>query len=115
MRREQLYLHDIVLAADAIARFLLGQDSESFDNNDQLESAVAFQLMIIGEAVAHLPEELKAKYPSIPWIQITGLRNQVAHQYFGLAWESIWDTASQEVPVLRKQVAEILRAELPES
>ena len=70
---------------------------------------------IIGEAVAHLPDDLKARYPAIPWAQINGLRNQVVHQYFGLSWHSIWDTASLEVPVLRKQIAEILRAEFPES
>ena len=115
MKRERLYLHDIVVAADAIAEFLSGQDQESFDDSTLVESAVAFQLTIIGEAVSHLPEDLKARYPAVPWGQIIGLRNQVVHHYFGLGWDSIWDTVNTEVPVLRNQVAEILRAEFPDS
>ncbi len=113
MRREKLYLNDILLAAETIAGFLRGQTFQSFEDNTLLESAVAHQLTIIGEAAARLPEEFKARHPEVPWARIAGLRNQVVHHYFGLDWEDVWGTAIHEVPVLREQIVEILSIDLP--
>jgi uncharacterized protein with HEPN domain len=115
MRDERLYLHDILTACDAIAAFLKGQDSESFYANDQLEASVAYKLTIMGEAVSHLSDDLKLRHAEIPWKDIVGFRNQAVHHYFGLFWNEVWETASNEVPVLRDQIAEILRSEFPNS
>ena len=115
MRDERLYLHDILAACDAIEGFLQGHDSDSFYADDKLESSVAYKLTIIGEAVSHLSDDLKARYANIPWRDIVGFRNQAVHHYFGLFWNEVWETASNEVPVLRDQVAEILRADFPAS
>ena len=113
MRREKLYLEDIIEAANAIASFVQGQTVESFESSNVLESAVAYQLMIIGEAVSRLSDDLKKRYPETPWGDIAGLRNQAVHNYFGLIWDQIWDTATEEVPALRAQVQEILEREVP--
>jgi uncharacterized protein with HEPN domain len=83
MRDERLYLNDIVIACTEVVRFLQGQDSEAFYASSQLESAVAYQLTIIGEAVAHISEDLKSRHPEIPWRDIVGFRNQTVHHYFG--------------------------------
>ncbi len=78
-----------------------------------MESAVAYQLAVIGEAVSHISDGLKAQHPEIPWGDIIGARNQAIHHYFGYNWDQVWETASTEVPVLRAQIAEILRTEFP--
>jgi uncharacterized protein with HEPN domain len=114
MRDERLYLHDILAACNAIEGFLRGQDSESFYANEQLEASVAYKLTIIGEAVSHLSDDLKSRYANIPWRDIVGFRNQAVHHYFGLFWNEVWETASNEVPVLGSQISEILRTEFPE-
>ena len=114
MRRERLFLEDIVAAADAIAEFTLRSDQASFEADRMLRSAVLHQLMIIGEAVAHLPQEMRERYPGIPWTDIKAFRNIIVHDYFGIDWEEAWRSATTRVPVLRSQVADLMHAEFPE-
>lgn len=71
--------------------------------------AVLRNLEIIGEAVKHLPDEIKEKYPDVKWRKITGFRDIVAHNYFGVSDEIVWDVVQNEIPPLLKQVKEILR------
>ncbi|MEK7404061.1 MAG: HepT-like ribonuclease domain-containing protein [Acidobacteriota bacterium] len=89
MRRERLYLEDILTAADTIAEFVHGQELGAFEANDLLRSTVAHQLTIIGEAVAHLSSELRERYPDVPWTDIKGVRDIIVHHYFGIDWEEV--------------------------
>jgi uncharacterized protein with HEPN domain len=75
--------------------------------------AVAQKLTIIGEAVARLSPEIAARHNSAPWPDIVGLRNILVHEYFGIYWPLVWQTAVDHAPVLYTQVAEILNAEFP--
>jgi len=75
---------------------------------------VVHQLTIIGEAVAHLPAGLRGCYPQIPWADIKGFRNIIVHHYFGIDWGEAWRSATVRAPVLRSQIAQILREEFPE-
>jgi uncharacterized protein with HEPN domain len=111
MRREELYLRDIVEAADQIARFLDGHDHSSFLESDLVRSGVAQKLAIIGEASAHVSEDLMARYPEVEWPKIVGFRNILVHFYFGVDWRIVWQAATEETPRLRSQVVSILRAE----
>ncbi len=114
MRRERLYLEDILTAADAIAEFVQEEDFGSFETNCMLRSAVVHQLTIIGEAVAHLSAELRERHSGIPWTDIKGFRNIIVHNYFGIDWEEVWRSATERVPVLGDQIADILRTEFTE-
>ena len=75
MRREELYLTDIIEAADAIQRFLKDVEQNTFLKNELLQSAVLQKLMIIGEAASRLPKEFREKHPEIEWEDIIGFRN----------------------------------------
>jgi uncharacterized protein with HEPN domain len=114
MRRERLFLEDILSAASTIAEFILGQNPESFAANRMLRSAVVHQLTIIGEAVANLSAELRERHSEIPWSDIKGFRNIVVHNYFGIDWAEVWRAATEDVPILRAQVAGILGSEFQE-
>jgi uncharacterized protein with HEPN domain len=114
MRRERLFLEDILAAADAIADFIQQQNYASFEASRLLRSAVVHQLTIIGEAVSQLSAELRARHPGLPWTDIKGFRNIIVHHYFGIDWEEVWLSATARVPVLRVQIADILRSEFPE-
>jgi uncharacterized protein with HEPN domain len=74
---------------------------------------VVHELTIIGEAVAQLPADLRQRHVHIPWTDIKGFRNIIVHHYFGIDWEEVWRSASVRVPVLRTQIAEVLRSESP--
>jgi uncharacterized protein with HEPN domain len=51
----------------------------------------------------------------IPWVQIQGLRNVIVHQYRGIDWQEVWGVATNRVPLLRAQIAEVLAAEFPDA
>lgn len=74
MRRDDLYLHDIVEAADHVATFLGEIDFEGFQKSELVRSAVVQKLAIIGEAAARISDELRSRYPQIPWPQIVAFR-----------------------------------------
>jgi uncharacterized protein with HEPN domain len=111
MRREVLYLHDIVEAAEALERFTNGRTRGEFEADDLLRSAVTHKLIIIGEAAARISSEVRRRYPQVAWPDIVGLRNVAVHDYFDLDLATIWATATQDAPVLRQQILGILSAD----
>jgi uncharacterized protein with HEPN domain len=115
MRRDLAYLEDIVEASDAIAEFIRDHDMESFLSSPMLKSALAYQFTVIGEAAARVDGELRERHPLIPWAKAKGMRNSVVHHYFGVAWDEVWRTATQDIPSLRIQITELLRTEFPDS
>jgi uncharacterized protein with HEPN domain len=111
MRPEKLYLTDIVEAAQAIARFVMGESYYEFEQNEMMSSAVLQKLTVIGEAASRLPKEFTNRFPEIPWIDIIGFRNIAVHEYFAIRWDIAWTAATEEVPVLKGQVEKILQEE----
>jgi uncharacterized protein with HEPN domain len=108
MRREELYLTDIIEAADAIQRFVRNVDQNTFLKDELLQSAALQKLMIIGEAASRLPKEFRERHSEIEWEDIIGFRNITVHAYFAVEWSIVWVAATQEAPELRRKVAEIL-------
>ena len=113
MRREKLYLADIVQATEEIQKFIAGVTKESFLDNDLLRSAVLNKLTIIGEAAARLGKDFKAAHPDVPWEAIVAFRNIAVHAYFAVNWSIVWVAATQNAPALKRSVAEILAREFP--
>jgi uncharacterized protein with HEPN domain len=114
MRRDPQRLNDILEALDWIASTVAGQTEADFLADETLCYAVAQKLTIVGEAVARLSPEITARHSSVPWPDIVGLRNILVHEYFGIYWPLVWQTVIDHAPVLRGQVAEILKAEFSE-
>ncbi|MBN8449706.1 MAG: DUF86 domain-containing protein [Candidatus Accumulibacter sp.] len=79
MRSNELYLSDIVQAADSIAQFVADMDEEQFVGDDLVRSAVLHKLAVIGEAAARVSSELRESYRGIPWADIVGFRNIAVH------------------------------------
>jgi uncharacterized protein with HEPN domain len=111
MRREELYLSDIVEAADAIAAFLSGCSRDAFLQDDLLRSAVLHKLTIIGEAAARVALDFRERHPQIEWSGIVGFRNIAVHAYFAVDWSIVWVAATQETPQLKQQVLDILKSQ----
>jgi len=108
MRREELYLADIVEAADAVREFLAGVNRETFLGSDLLRSAVLHKLTVIGEAAARLPAGFRERHPEIEWADIVAFRNIAVHAYFAVEWPIVWVAATQDAPELGEKVAHIL-------
>ena len=110
MRPEALYLSDMLEAADAIARFIEGVHPADFYGDEMRQAAILQKLIVIGEAAARLPKSLTHENPDVPWPDVVAFRNFAVHEYFSVDWPIVWFTASEEVPVLRQQIAAILSA-----
>ncbi len=107
--RDQLLLERIAKATLTIETYVSGQTLETFSREPKTLDAVLMQFMIIGEAANNISEALKLKHPSLPWHQIIGLRNEVAHGYFNIKPEIIWQTIQEDLPQLKNFVEEILK------
>jgi uncharacterized protein with HEPN domain len=103
MRRDVLYLTDIVEAADHIAGFVAGIDFEGFEKSELVRSAVVQKLSVIGDAAARVSEMVRCREPQVPWPQIVAFRNILVHAYFGIDWEEVWRAARNRCPVLQGQ------------
>jgi uncharacterized protein with HEPN domain len=90
-RDPHLYLSDIILSMERVKEYIAGLDFQHFKWDYKTVDAVIRNFEIIGEATKNLPNNLKDKYPSIPWEEMYRLRNRISHEYFGVDYEIIWD------------------------
>ena len=113
-KEERTYLHfleDIRLSILRIGEYIAGYDFQRFSQDYKTVDAVVRNFEIIGEAVKHIPEELKLKYPNLPWEEMYRLRNKVSHEYFGIDYEIIWDIITNYLPQNRTEIEEIIKKE----
>lgn len=110
-RDHLLFLDDIALASERIVRYTIDLSFEDFLADDQARDAVLHNLAVIGEAVKHVPDEVRHRYPLVEWRKIAGLRDIVMHEYFGVDYDIIWDVVRNEVPELQAEIRAILVAE----
>ena len=101
-------LLDILELIDRIERQTGGLTREAFLQDADVQDATAYRLLAIGEAAKDLDEDLKLRHPRIPWRQILGMRNILAHEYFTRESEIIWETVKAGLPKL----AAVCHAEL---
>jgi uncharacterized protein with HEPN domain len=111
MRREHLYLQDILEACDTIQAFLEGMDASAFLASELHKAATLQKLTVIGEAAARLSQAFREVHPQVEWRDIIAFRNIAVHAYFAVPWDIVWATASEDVPMLRRQVLEIVQTE----
>jgi len=107
-RKPDVYLQDILESIEHIQRFLDGVSEDEFYKNVEKQDAVLRRLEIIGEAVKHLPEEIREVHPDIPWRQIAGMRDIIIHEYFGVTLNMVWIVATDDILDLKAKVEEII-------
>jgi uncharacterized protein with HEPN domain len=102
------YLNDIADAAGKIGQFIEGMTYEQFKKDDKTVFAVLRALEVIGEAAKQVPSSIKEKHPDVPWREVTGIRDKLIHNYFGVNLEVVWKTAVEDVPNLDSKIRCIL-------
>lgn len=108
MRRDDLYLADIVEATDDIAEFVAGLTFQAFVDSKMVRGAVLQKLIVIGEAASRVSDTLRDRYDAVDWEGVASFRNRAVHGYFGLDWQIVWTAATSETPLLKGQVSGIL-------
>ena len=104
VRDHRLYLDDIIEAVRRIKEFTNDMDFDDFKADIKTQDAVVRNLEIIGEASGRLPEEVHLSAPEIEWRKIVGIRNILAHEYFGVDLEIVWKTVKEDLPILKERL-----------
>lgn len=107
-RDETVYLQHILDAIAKVEEYLEGVDEPAFSQNTLIQDGVIRQLQIVGEAVKQLSDDLRDKYPAIPWQDIAGMRDKLVHDYFGVDVDEVWLTAKNDIPSLKVEIQAIL-------
>jgi uncharacterized protein with HEPN domain len=108
------YLEHMLEACDRVLQYTTGMTITEFLANTLVQDAVLRNIEILGEATKNLLEcapEYTAVHPEIPWIDIYGMRNRIAHGYFFINFEMVWSVVSVRIPSLRSEIADLLKSE----
>lgn len=110
-RRDHVFMHDIIESINRIETYIGGANYESFCNNQMMVDAVIRNLEVIGEASRNISDEMKNKYSIIPWRQMTGLRNILIHEYFGVDESIIWNVITVNLEEMKPDLLKAVREE----
>jgi uncharacterized protein with HEPN domain len=110
-RTHKDYLADIRDAIEKAESFVRAMTIEQFKADDKTIFAVVRALEIIGEAAKRIPEDIRQKYPTVPWREMTGMRDKLTHDYFGVNIEVVWKTTVEDLPNLNSAISQILKTE----
>jgi len=89
-------------------QFAEGKTREDLETDDQLRLALDRAVEIVGEAASHVTDELQGETPEIPWSDIKGIQVIVAHKYYEIDNDILWETVNDYLPPLIGQLEAIL-------
>ena len=95
-----LLLEDMRDAGLKILSYTDGMSFDDFTNDDKTIDAVVRNFEIIGEAANRVPDNFKSDHPEIEWRRMTGLRNRIIHEYFGINYVTVWKIKEENIPEL---------------
>ena len=107
-RDRRLYLDDMLEAIRRIREYTRAQDERAFLADQKTQDAVIRNLEIIGEAAGRLPANVESEAPGVEWRKIRGLRNVLAHEYFGVNLPIVWDVVENKLDSLEHACRRLL-------
>lgn len=108
MLKDEASLLDIVNVAKRVLQFAEGLDKYSLALNEEKQSAILYQIIFIGEATKRLSFEFRQQNPKIPWKDIAGMRDILAHQYDKININTLWDVIKYDLPELILMIETLL-------
>ena len=97
-RDNALLIEDICEAIDAIQRYTIDLDYDTFCSDRKTVDAVLRNLEVIGEAVSRISPDLRTNNPLVEWRLMSDFRNRLIHDYFGINLEMVWDVLQNQLP-----------------
>ena len=108
-RIPSIVINDILYCIDHISTYTTNLSFEAFTANFMAIEACLYNIQIIGEAVAQLPEDVKNDNPGIPWSLIKGMRNRLIHEYFGTDLPVVWNVIKNDLPTFKSDLHSIYK------
>ena len=110
-RDDSLRLQDMLTAAREAQSFVRGRAEADLAQDRQLTLALLKSVEIIGEAAARVSADTRARYPSLPWADIIGMRNRLVHVYYDTDLSLLWTTVTVDLSQLIAELAPIVGKE----
>lgn len=101
------YIADILNSIKDVEEFTEGMVFETFLTDKKTINAVLRSLEVMGEAAKRIPEELREKYPDIPWKRMAGMRDKLIHEYSSVDLEIVWTVIKEELPPVKPLVEKV--------
>ena len=101
-------IKDIITAIENIEKYTAKMTFAKFKKNQLVIDAVIRNFEIIGEASNHIPKSIQSTHATIPWRQMIALRNFLIHEYFGIDFNTIWQTARIHLPALKENLKALI-------
>ena len=108
MEQDKLYIRHILDAISIIEEYIQNFDFKMFLKNKLVQDGIIRELEIIGEASKNLSSDIKDSIKEIPWKDITGMRDKLTHEYFGVDLEAVWQTVKEDLPPLKDSLIKTL-------
>ena len=99
-REWKIRIDDMIEAIERILKYVHGLSYEQFSSDDRTIDAVIRNFEVLGEAAGKLPPQVLTAHAEIPWSKIRGMRNLLAHEYFGVDHSILWTTATADLDPL---------------
>jgi len=112
-RDVEVTLRDILAAITKIERYTAGMDRVSFEADPRTVDAVLHNLEIVGEAAKRIPPRVRQQAEEIEWRKISGMRDLIAHVYFQVDLDIVWDVLTTKLAPLKSAVEQLLFEGLP--
>ena len=106
--KDRVRLEHIVEAADNISRFTSGKTYDDLLADDMMCYAVVYNILAIGGTTYHLTKAFQLEHPETEWEDIMRMRNVLAHDYYKLKLQTVWEVVQHDLPPLREQVVRYL-------
>lgn len=107
MKEDYAYIEHIMLCINKIQDFTKNLKQIDFSKNELVQDAVIRNIEIIGEATKKISSELKTQYKEIPWKEMSGMRDKLIHDYFGVDVDVVWKTVQEDIPYLKSLIISI--------
>jgi uncharacterized protein with HEPN domain len=112
-RSSQDYLQDILSYANDAIQFVGDMDFAAFEADKRTHYAVIRALEIIGEATKNISQDIRDRYPNIPWRLMAGMRDKLIHNYMGADLEKVFETVQTDLPEIKVAIVQVIEDQAP--
>jgi uncharacterized protein with HEPN domain len=102
------YIQDMLDAISDVYDFIGTMSFEEFLKDKKTVNAVLKSIEILGEASKRIPQNLRDKYPVVPWKRMAGVRDKLIHEYSGVDLEIVWKLIKHELTLVQPEIIKVM-------